>query len=155
MIIKNDWNIQYSSTALLSLVNPCILHRNNRTTFPTYVVSSEKKTLCYQLCSTRYAPVRISNCLKRIFVIKVATMDNFCNKWKPPRVYHKIDTFRGEQRWMDTKEGRGKSMKNAMHVQRYGKRYLLGWSDVKQQKNQVHSLSHCWVMRVWRHQAVS
>jgi len=25
---------------------------------------------------------------------------------------------------MDTKEGRGKSMKNAMHVQRYGKRYL-------------------------------
>jgi len=26
----------------------------------------------------------------------------------------------------DTKEGRGKSMKNALHVQRYGKRHLLG-----------------------------
>jgi len=26
----------------------------------------------------------------------------------------------------DTKEGRGKSMKNALYVQRYGKRHLLG-----------------------------
>jgi len=26
----------------------------------------------------------------------------------------------------DTKEGRGKSMKNALHVQRYGKRHLSG-----------------------------
>jgi len=24
---------------------------------------------------------------------------------KPSRAYHKINTFRGEQRWMDTKEG--------------------------------------------------
>jgi len=34
----------------------------------------------------------------------------------------------------DTKEGTGKSMKNALYVQWHGKRYLLGWSDVKQQK---------------------
>jgi len=33
-----------------------------------------------------------------------------------------------------TKEGRGKSMKNALHVQRYGKRHLSGWNNVKQQK---------------------
>jgi len=39
---------------------------------------------------------RINNCLT--FVIKVATMDDFHNKWKPSRAYHKIDTFRGEQR---------------------------------------------------------
>jgi len=34
----------------------------------------------------------------------------------------------------DTKEGRGKSMKNALHVQRYGKRHLSAWSDIEQQK---------------------
>jgi len=33
--------------------------------------------------------------LKRTFVIKVATSDDFCNKRKPSRA---IDTFRGEQR---------------------------------------------------------
>jgi len=32
---------------------------------------------------------------KRTFVIKVATMDDFHNKWKPS---HAIDTFRSEQR---------------------------------------------------------
>jgi len=33
--------------------------------------------------------------LKRTFVIKVTTTDDFCNKWKPS---HAIDTFRGDQR---------------------------------------------------------
>jgi len=47
-------------------------------------------------------------------------MDNFRYKWKPSRA---IDTFRGE--W-NTKEDRAKSMKNAMHVQLYGKRHLSG-----------------------------
>jgi len=38
----NDWNIQYSGTALLLLVNPCILHRNNRTTQPiSYLITSK------------------------------------------------------------------------------------------------------------------
>jgi len=32
---------------------------------------------------------------KRTFVIKVATTDDFRNKWKPS---HAIDTFHGEQR---------------------------------------------------------
>jgi len=80
---------------------PCMLHGNNHTTRPIYVFLSEKKTLLYQLCSTRYAAVRINNCLKRTFVIKVATTDNFCNKWKP---YHKIVVKKDE--W-DTKEGHG------------------------------------------------
>jgi len=38
--------------------------------------------------------------------------------------HHVQSTLRGEQRWMDTKEGRGKSMKNALHVQWYDKRHL-------------------------------
>jgi len=63
------------------------------------------------------------NCLKRIFVTKEATTDDFRNKWKPSRA---INTFCGEQ-----EEGCGKSMKNALHVQRYGKRHLSGWSDVE------------------------
>jgi len=45
-----------------------------------------------------------------------------------------ITCNRREQRWMDTKEGHGKSMKNALHVQRYCKRHLSGWSDIEQWK---------------------
>jgi len=67
----------------------------------TYLLS-EKKTLRYQ---THYAAIQISNCLKRTFVNKVATTDDFCNKWKPSCAYHKIDTFHGEQRWMGHKGG--------------------------------------------------
>jgi len=37
----------------------------------------------------------------------------------------------------DTKEGTGKSMKNALYVQWYGKRHLSGRSDIEQQKNQA------------------
>ena len=69
---------------------------------PLTYLSSEKKTLCSQLCSTRYSAVRINNCSKRTFVIKVATTDDFRNKWKPSRA---IGTFRGEQRWMGHKGG--------------------------------------------------
>jgi len=69
---------------------------------PNTYLLSEKKMLCYQLCSTHYAAIRINNHLKRTFVIKVATMDNFHNKW---HTYHKIDTFCGEQRWMGHKGG--------------------------------------------------
>jgi len=70
---------------------------------------------------------------------------NFCNqssccenhgrfpyKWKPSYAYHKIDTFVVSQDEWDTKEGTGKSMKNALHVQWCGKKYLSGGSDFKQ-----------------------
>jgi len=68
-------------------------------------------------------------------------MDYFRNKWKSSSAYQKIDTFRGNKDEWDTKEGRGKSMKNALYVQRYGKRHLSGWSDVEQWKNQARSQS--------------
>jgi len=41
----------------------------------------------------------------------------------------------------DTKEGTGKSIKNALYVQQYGKRQFSGWGDIKQQKNQTRSLA--------------
>jgi len=73
---------------------------------PLMYLLFEKKSLHHQLCSTHYAAVRINNCLKNTFVIKITTIkitNNFSNKWKPSRAYHKIDTFRGEQRWMGHK----------------------------------------------------
>jgi len=55
----------------------------------------------------------------------------------------------------DTKECRGKSMKNALHVQRYGKRHLLGWSDVEQQKNQARSQVALAIVELRKSESVS
>jgi len=57
--------------------------------------------------------------------------DDFNYKWKPSCAYHKINTFLGEQRLMGHKGGTDNSMKNALHVQQYGKRHLSGWNDEK------------------------
>jgi len=98
--------------------------QNNCTARPTYVfiVWKEDASLPAMfncLCSS--TAVQINNCLKRTFVINVATMkitDDFRNKWKPSRAYHKIDTFRvvNKDEWYP-KEDRGNVMKNAL---RYG-----------------------------------
>jgi len=57
--------IQYRGTALLLLVNPCILHQNNSTVCLSriYQLSTEKKMLHCQQCSTRYTAVQINYCL--------------------------------------------------------------------------------------------
>jgi len=79
-----------------------------------------------QLCSTRYTAVRIHNCLKRTLVIKVATtklqtisVKNESHHMPATKsilfVVTKIFVVR-KDKW-DTKEGTGKSMKNAaLHV---------------------------------------
>jgi len=51
-------------------------------------------------------------------------MDDFHYEWKPSHAYNKIDIFVSKDEW-DTREGTGKSMKNALHVQQCGKRHLL------------------------------
>jgi len=74
----------------------------------------EKKTFCCQLCSTCYTEVQINNCLKRTSAIKVATMkiaDNFHYEHVPKPTLFVVS----KDEW-DTKEGPGKSMKNALHV---------------------------------------
>jgi len=86
--------------------------------------------LCYQLCSTRYAAVQINNCFKK----------NFCNQSSHYEKLQMISVTNGshhvpttkstlfvvnKDEWY-TREGRGKSMKNALYVQRYGKRHLSG-----------------------------
>jgi len=41
----------------------------------------------------------------------------------------------------NTKQDTGKSLKNALHILRYTKRHLLGWSNVEQWKSQAGSLA--------------
>jgi len=69
-----DCDYEIYSIALLLLVNPFILHRNNRTARPTYVFIVLKEdaslpVMFNQLCSSTNQQL-----LKRTFVIKVATM---------------------------------------------------------------------------------
>jgi len=94
--------------------------------------------------------------LKRTFAIKVATMkitDNSITNGSHHVPTTKSALFVESKDEWNTKDDTGKSMKNALHAQWYGKRHLSSWSNIKQWKNQAHSLSHCWAMRVWRHQA--
>ena len=72
---------------------------------------------------------------------------------KPSRATTKSTLFTVSKDEWNTKEDTGKSQKNALHIQRYAKRHLSGWSNVKQWNNWVCTLSHCWVKVVWRHQA--
>ena len=92
-------------------------------------------TLCCQLCSTRYIAVRIENCLKSTSAIKTATMkntDDFCYEGKPSHAIAKLTLFSVSKDEWDTKEDTGKSMKNALYILWYAKRYLSGRSDVEQ-----------------------
>jgi len=116
--------IKYSGTALLLLANPCILHRNNGTACATYILIICKEDASLPAMFNLLYSSTNQQLFKRISAIKVTTMkitDSFCYEWKLSCAYHKINTFRGE--W-DTKEGTGKSMKNALHVQRYSTRYF-------------------------------
>jgi len=54
----------------------------------------------------------------------------------------------------DTKEDAGKSMKNVQYCTVVGQKAPLRLKQHQTVKNQAHSLSHCWVMLVWRHQSV-
>ena len=50
-----------------------------------------------------------------------------------------------------TKVTIGRTMMQTLKLLRLVKRHILGWSDVKQSKNQAHSLNGYQVMLVWRH----
>jgi len=82
-----------------------ILHRNKRPIY-VFIVCKEDALLpatFNPLCSSTNQQL-----FKKDFCNQVATMkimDDFHNKWKPSRAYHKIDTFRDEQRWMGHKGG--------------------------------------------------
>ena len=115
-------------------------------------------TLLCQLCLTHYTAVQIKNCLRSTSVLKVATMksmDDFSLRKGSHHVQPQLTLVTVSKDEWNTKEDTGKSLKNALHLLRYAKRYLSGWSDVEQWKNQARSLSCYQVTLVWRHQAVS
>ena len=82
-----------------------------------------------QLCSTRYTASQIKNYSKSASAIKVATMknvDDFCYEGKPSCATAKSTPFTVSNDEWDTKEDTGKSMKNALYVLQYAKRYVSG-----------------------------
>jgi len=137
--------IQYSGTTLLLLVNPCRLHQNNSTVCPNYRMKRK------HFIATHYTAVRINDCLKK----------NLCNQSSHYENYRRFPlwmeaiTCLPHFLWwakMNGTQRRALVSLWRMHcVQRYGKRYLSGWSDIEQWKNQPHSLSYC---QIWRHHSV-
>ena len=121
------------------LYNPHTPKVRNSAVRPNYInycLKSEVSiTLRYRLCSTCYTAVRIKNCFKSTSAVKIATMkniDDFRYGGKPSRATAKSTPFAVSKDEWDTKKNTGKSMKNALYVLRYAKRYLSGRSDVEQ-----------------------
>jgi len=86
--------------------------------------------LC-QLCSTCYTAIRIKSCIKNTSVIRLPLWKISVTQRKPSCETTQSMLFTVNKEW-NTKEDTGKSMKSALHVLRYAKRHLSGWSDVEQ-----------------------
>jgi len=147
-------NIQYSSTDCWWTHSYCIEAIAPHA--PLTYLSSEKKTLCYQLCSTHYAAIRINNCLKTTFVIKVATMKITDDLMEAitclPLNWHFSwwTKMNGTQRRAMLSPWRMHCIYSSM-----AKGTFRAEATSNSKKNQARSLSHCWVTQVWRHQAGS
>jgi len=130
--------IEYSSTAFIITDKPT--HTTSKKWYHAphlRIYHLEKKTLCCQLCSIHYRAVRINSYLKRTSAIKVTTIKLWMISMTNGS--HHVPTTKltlfivSKDEW-GTKKGTGKSMKIALYAQWYGKRHLLGWSDVEQWK---------------------
>jgi len=112
------------------------LNDTMRPSYINYCLKTEvPKMLHYQLCSTGYKAIKFNKCLKRTSAIKVVTMNY---RWFPLWIeaimclYTTKSTLFAVSK--DKWQGNGKSIRNALYVQQYGKRYLSGWSNVKKRK---------------------
>jgi len=107
-------------------------------------------TFLCQLHSIRYTAVRIKKCLKSTSVYKSSHYEKYgwflITQRKPSRATTKLTFFTVSEDEWNTKEDTGKSLKNALQVLWYAKRHLLGWSNVKQWKNQAFSCNRWRVM---------
>jgi len=116
-------------------------------------------SLLCQLCSTSYTAGTNQELFEKHLCSKSSHYEKhrrfLIAQRKPSRATTKLMLFTVNKDEWNPKEDTGKSLKNALHVLRYAKTHLSGWSNVKQWKNQAGSLSHYQVMLVWRHQAVS
>jgi len=127
---------------------------------PVYQLLSEKRSSHYALLSVVFNLLCIST-NQKLFKKNLCNQNNHYKSYRQFLLW--IETmmclpqnqhFMVSKNEWDKKQDTGKSMKNALHAQQYGKTHPSSWSNVKQQKNQAHSLSHCQVMLVWRHQSV-
>ena len=95
-----------------------------------YHLKSEVSIMLHcQLCSTGYTALRIKNCSKNTFAIKVSTMktvNDFHYEGRPSRATAKSTPFAVSQDEWYTKEDSGKSTKKVLYVLRYGKKHLSG-----------------------------
>ena len=118
------------------LCNPRIPIERNRAAHLNHRLKSEVSIMLHcWLCSTHYTAVRIKNCLKSTSTFKITTMkntDDFLYEGKPSRAIAKLTLFAVSKDEWDTKEGTGKSMKNALYILQYAKRHLLGRSNIEQ-----------------------
>jgi len=110
---------------------------------------SEKKMLCYQPCSTHYAVVQISNCLKRTSVIKVTTTENFYNKFKPSHTVPTTKSTLFMVKKMNGTQRRAIVSPWRMHCMYTAAKVTLNIEKIKHLALAIVELR----MRVWRHQA--
>jgi len=116
------------------------------------IIVEVPKMLCCQLCSTCYIAVQINNSLKTTLAIKVATIKIMMNGSNHiPTTKSTLFAVRKDE-W-NTKEGTGKSMKNALYLQWYGKRLEWWWTT---EKSTLYDVAFTIIITlVWRHQAVT
>ena len=108
----------------------------NGTVRPSYQLSFEKCGIYYTLLLAMFNPlhnIKNQELFENTSAIKVVTMkniDDFCYEGKPSLATAKSTPFAlCQDEWDtkgDTKEDTGKSMKNALYVLQYAKRYLSG-----------------------------
>jgi len=84
--------IQYSSTALILLINPRIPHQNNGTASPSYMKRRYFVVSYVQPVIQQYKSATAS----ATEVVPMKIMDDFHYKCKPSRAYPKINNFHGE-----------------------------------------------------------
>jgi len=127
--------MQYSGTALLLLVNPFLLHWNNRTARPTYIFIVWKEDVSLPAMFNPLCSSTNQQLFKKSFCNQSSHYENygwFNGSHHMPTTKSTLFVVNKDE-WY-TKEGHLKSMKNALYVQWYGKRHLLGWSDIEQCK---------------------
>jgi len=107
---------------------------------PFTYLSSQKKTLHCQLCSTRYAAVWINNCLKRTFAPIWKSWMEAITCLPQNRHFSWWTKMNGTQRRTLVSPWRMHCMYSSME------------KDTSWWKNQARSFRHCWVTQVWRHQ---
>jgi len=99
-IIMITIEMQGRDTNLLLLVDHANRFKTMTLGAPVISIIIRKEDTLLLAMFNHYTAAQIDNCLQRTSAIKVATVktNDFCYEWKPPRAYHKIDIFCGEQR---------------------------------------------------------